>query len=395
MPRYQLPNYEKMVVTNSHWSKTIPSLNGLRAVSVLLVVSAHAGLSELIPGGLGVTIFFFLSGYLITTLLLAEHDQTGEISIRNFYTRRILRLAPPLLITLAIAYVFTYFGLLQGRITLPALLAQLLYFANYYIVFFDPNAQSMPGGTGILWSLAVEEHFYIFFPLLMTVFMRSARRTMAIGVLLVAACLAVLVWRIHLVESPGFFSDRTYLASDTRIDSIIYGCLMALFLNPVRSVRSRTNMSKGEWGVFAAGVGCFFLALLYRSPFFRETFRYSLQGIALFPIFFFAIKYHDTLLFRPLNTPWVNKIGVFSYAIYLIHQVVMMTAENNVPVIRTHTVYIFATTISISILYAALIDKFVDRYFLRLRRRYRSGTETSTAAIVQQKLPLDQPSYFG
>ena len=153
-----------MVVTSPHWPKTIPSLNGLRAVSVLLVVSAHAGLSDLIPGGLGVTIFFFLSGYLITTLMLAENEQTGAISIRNFYARRILRLAPPLLITLAIAYSLTYLGFLQGRITLAALVSQLLYFANYYILFFDPNAQSMPGGTGILWSLAVEEHFYIFFP---------------------------------------------------------------------------------------------------------------------------------------------------------------------------------------------------------------------------------------
>src|ERR1700761_4413230 len=242
MAQYELSGREKIVMTSSQWPKTIPSLNGLRAGSGLLVVSAHAGLSELIPGGLGLPIFFFWSGYLITTLMLAEHDRTGAISIRNFYTRRILRLSPPLLITLAIAYGLTYFGSLQGRITLPALMAQLLYFANYYIIFFDPNAQSMPGGTGILWSLAVEEHFYIFFPILLTVFMRGARRTMTIGVVLIAACLVVLIWRIHLVQSPGFFSDRTYLASDTRIDSIIYGCLMALLFNPVRSVRSRTSM---------------------------------------------------------------------------------------------------------------------------------------------------------
>ena len=380
-----------MVVTSPHWPKTIPSLNGLRAVSVLLVVSAHAGLSELIPGGLGVTIFFFLSGYLITTLMLAENKQTGAISIRNFYARRILRLAPPLLITLAIAYSLTYLGFLQGRITLAALVSQLLYFANYYILFFDPNAQSMPGGTGILWSLAVEEHFYIFFPLLMTVVMRGAWRSLTIGALLITACLAVLIWRIHLVQSPGFFSDRTYLASDTRINSIIYGCLMALFFNPVRSVRWRAKMSIREWVVFSIGVGFFLLALLYRNPFFRETFRYSLQGVALFPIFFFAIKYHDTTLFRPLNTTWAIKIGIFSYAIYLIHQVVMMTVENTVPATRMHPVFIFAATISISIVYAALIDRYIDRYFLQLRRKYRSGTSSSTVPVLRKGLQLHQP----
>jgi peptidoglycan/LPS O-acetylase OafA/YrhL len=389
--RYQFAMREKMVVTSPHWPKTIPSLNGLRAISVLMVVLAHAGLGELIPGGLGVTIFFFLSGYLITTLMLAENERTGAISIRNFYVRRILRLAPSLLITLAIAYSLTYLGFLQGRITLPAFISQLLYFANFYIIFFDPNAQSMPGGTGILWSLAVEEHFYIFFPLLMIAFMRGASRTLTVGALLIAVCVVVLIWRIHLVQSLGFFSDRTYLASDTRIDSIVYGCLMALFFNPVRSVRSRATMSISEWAVFSFGVGLLLLALVYRSPFFRETFRYSLQGVAMFPILFFAIKYHDTPLFRPLNTTWAIRIGVFSYAIYLIHQVVMMTVENSVPASRMHPVYIFAATISISIVYAALIDRYVDRYFLQLRRRFRSGTSSSAAAVIRKSLQVHQP----
>ena len=150
-------------------------------------------------------------------------------------------------------------------------------------------------------------------------------------------------------------------------------------------------MSIREWVVFSIGVGFFLLALVYRSPFFRETFRYSLQGVALFPIFFFAIKYHDTTLFRPLNTTWAIKIGIFSYAIYLIHQVVMMTVENSVPAIRMHPVYIFAATISISIVYAAVIDRYIDRYFLQLRRKYRSGTSGSAVPVIRKGLQLHQP----
>ncbi|MBV9290180.1 MAG: acyltransferase, partial [Hyphomicrobiales bacterium] len=98
-------------------SEVIPSLDGVRAISVLIVVLCHSDLEDLVPGGLGVTIFFFLSGFLITTLMLTEHESTGGINILNFYARRAFRLMPPLLVTLAIAYGMTYAKLLSGGIT--------------------------------------------------------------------------------------------------------------------------------------------------------------------------------------------------------------------------------------------------------------------------------------
>ena len=125
--------------------KVIPSLDGIRAISVLIVVLGHSGFDAFVPGGLGVTIFFFLSGYLITTLLLAEHVRTGRINIFNFYIRRVLRLMPPLLISLVIAYSLTYTKLLSGGITGTGLTAQLLYFANYYGLFFD-RGNTVPDG---------------------------------------------------------------------------------------------------------------------------------------------------------------------------------------------------------------------------------------------------------
>src|SRR6516165_5680332 len=90
--------------------QNIPSLDGIRGISVLIVVLGHSGFDALVPGGLGVTIFFFLSGYLISTLMLAEHDRAGTISISRFYARRMLRLMPSLFISLAIAYGLTYAG---------------------------------------------------------------------------------------------------------------------------------------------------------------------------------------------------------------------------------------------------------------------------------------------
>jgi peptidoglycan/LPS O-acetylase OafA/YrhL len=221
---------------NAQQLQTIPSLNGIRAISVLLVVLAHSGFGTIVPGGLGVTIFFFLSGYLITTLMITESQRVGNIAILSFYARRIFRLAPALLITLTIAYGLTYFGLLPGRITLEGLTAQLLYFANYYTVFLDPSNSNLPAGTGPLWSLAVEEHFYIVFPLLMTSFMSNAWRPRTIAMVFFISCLVILAWRIHLVHSPEYFTDRTYLASDTRIDSIIYGCQSAAGSTSVRKL---------------------------------------------------------------------------------------------------------------------------------------------------------------
>ena len=98
----------------------IPSLDGLRAISILIVLVSHAGYGSVVPGGLGVTIFFFLSGYLITTLLMDERERLGRIHIGKFYLRRVLRLFPPLLVTLAVAYSLVWLGrLVRNDPSLP------------------------------------------------------------------------------------------------------------------------------------------------------------------------------------------------------------------------------------------------------------------------------------
>jgi len=98
----------------THASLYIPSLDGIRACSVMVVFAAHAGLRGLIPGDFGVTVFFFLSGYLITTLLRMEHEQTGAISFRAFYLRRVLRIFPPFYLVLIVATLLTAVGALPA-----------------------------------------------------------------------------------------------------------------------------------------------------------------------------------------------------------------------------------------------------------------------------------------
>src|SRR5215471_18304083 len=302
--------------------KIIPSLDGIRAISVLLVMLGHSGLEGLAPGGLGVTIFFFLSGYLISTLMLAENERTSGIDILRFYARRILRLMPALFISLAIAYGLTYAGWLSGSITTAGMTAQLLYFANYYGLFFDPG-NTVPDGTGILWSLAVEEHFYIFYPLIMILLVGSRLRPRTIGALLGIGCVVILAWRIYLVQLPDFVTNRTYSASDTRIDSIIYGCILGVVMNPMRKLHHADTMSFGQWAILATAAGTLLVTLLYRHTAFRETIRYSLQGLALMPLFYFAVRFSNNQLFRHLNSRLAIALGTYSYAIYLIHYVVI------------------------------------------------------------------------
>jgi peptidoglycan/LPS O-acetylase OafA/YrhL len=365
-------------------SNVIPSLDGIRAISVLIVVVAHAGLGELVPGGLGVTIFFFLSGYLISTLLLAENERTGKIDIGKFYARRVFRLMPPLLITLAIAYSLTYGGLLPGGITARGLASQLLYFANYYGIFFDPG-HTIPDGTGILWSLAVEEHFYIFYPVIMTVLLKSALRPRTIAMVLGIGCLIILAWRIHLVLAPNFEPLRTYYASDARIDSIIYGCIMAVVINPLRKPHLTNTISTGQWAIWAAALGTLLLTLLFRDTTFRETIRYSLQGLALIPLFYFAVRFSGNGLFRVLNSPWIVKLGNYSYSIYLIHLVVINVIAAHAPAVAAKFFMLFPLALLISVAYAAAIDRFVDRYFRQLRLKYRPGpARTMSRPILEQ-----------
>ena len=345
----------------------IPSLDGLRALAVLIVVVSHSGYGETIPGGLGVTIFFFLSGFLITTLILDEQQQRGRVNIRNFYLRRGFRLLPPLFITLLIAYSLVELGLLGGGASWQGLASQVFYFANYFTIFFATNT-SQPAGTGVLWSLAVEEHFYLILPVLMFVAFRFLRARTALIRLFITLCVLALAWRVWLVSQPTFVDIRTYYGTDTRFDSILFGCLLALWRNPARmpSEARRPTMRGRDW-LLCAGAGAVLLAtIVYRDPQFRESFRYSLQGLALMPIFFYAISCSSIGPFRALNSRMLARIGVLSYGIYLIHDVVIEAIGTNLH-LNIPPWFRFGLVLAISIGFAAVIDRYVDPYFRRKR----------------------------
>jgi peptidoglycan/LPS O-acetylase OafA/YrhL len=178
----------------------IPSLDGIRAVAVSLVFFAHGGADSLVPGGLGVTIFFVLSGYLITTLMRIEHARSGGISYRSFYLRRLLRLMPPLSIVVAAAGLLALASVIDGGFTPGGLFSALFYFGNYYVISHDFDG--MPAGLGVVWSLAIEEHYYLLYPPLAALLLRFGRVGLSVTALSMF-CAAVLAWRCWLVAHGG------------------------------------------------------------------------------------------------------------------------------------------------------------------------------------------------
>ena len=200
-----------------------PWLDGIRTLSILLVIIEH-GLRPLMPswnyGGTGVGIFFVLSGYLITGLLLDEINKTGAIDLRRFYIRRVARLMPALLL---LVIVFDVIFLACGMPnSIVASLLSVAYVSNYATV---ANGHYIPS-FGHTWSLAVEEHFYFIWPLVLPWLVRRLPPQKVFHATL-AFCIAVLVWRIVILQL-GAPPRLLYVGSLERSDTLLYGALAAM-----------------------------------------------------------------------------------------------------------------------------------------------------------------------
>lgn len=293
----------------------IPSLDGLRAVAVLIVFFSHIGLNRVAAGGFGVTIFFFLSGFLITTLLRLEAEQTGRVSMRNFYLRRALRILPLMYIVLGAATICTL--AIGAPLSKGVLALQAVHLTNYLTTYEARGGGGFPLGTIVLWSLSVEEHFYLLFPIAFITLRRAVPRLERQAVVLLGVCGALLAWRCILVFV--FHIEPYYMmhATDTRIDSILFGCVLALWNNPALGEARWSPLR--VWSSFAVAVVVLVWTMTSRNPAFRETVRYTIQGIALAPVFIAAVRFPKVFPFRLLNTSAVSFVGVVSYGLYLVH----------------------------------------------------------------------------
>jgi peptidoglycan/LPS O-acetylase OafA/YrhL len=340
-------------------------LDGLRTVSFAVVFAAHAGLYNVVPGGFGVTVFFFLSGFLITTLLRLEFDKTGSVSLRKFYIRRALRILPPFYLILFVASALVVLGVVAGPVEPATVLAQALHYANYRIVLHGYGG--FAPGTAVYWSLAVEEHFYLLFPLLYLTLRKRGMSDAVQALTLGALCVVILCWRCVLVYGLHSAVDRTYIASDTRFDSILFGCALAVFGNPMLDAsRIRDGVWKGV--LLPLSVAGLLASFVIRDNAFRETTRYSLQGLALIPVFVCAMRFPTWGLMKVLNYRPVAFVGVLSYSLYLIHQVVLFVLKPLEP--RLGELLTAAIGLAISLALAWLVHLYVELPFARLRKRF-------------------------
>jgi peptidoglycan/LPS O-acetylase OafA/YrhL len=317
----------------------MPGLDGLRALAVLAVIAYHLDLGWAPGGLLGVGVFFTLSGYLITDLLLGQHETTGRLQLADFWLRRARRLLPALFVMLAVVAAWVT---LLDRDQLPAIrgavAASAAYVGNWWLIaqhssYFAQFAPPMP--LGHLWSLAVEEQFYLIWPWLLLLGLRwargrrRARTRLAVATLALAALSAVLM---ALLYRPGYDPTRIYDGTDTRAFAVLIGAALA-FVWPSRHLGSDVTEA-ARWILDGIGVtGLAIIAvLIWRtseySPFLYRGGMVLLSagtalavGAAASP----ASRLGVLLGIRPLR--WV---GVRSYGIYLWHfPIIVLTTPAN------------------------------------------------------------------
>jgi peptidoglycan/LPS O-acetylase OafA/YrhL len=334
-------------------------------------------LENVIPGGLGVTVFFVLSGYLISTLMRTEYAAKRSLDYRGFYLRRFLRLMPPLVCVVALVGVLAAFAVVDGAFSLNGLFAVLFYYGNYFVIAHDFNG--LPAGVGVVWSLAVEEHYYLLYPPLAVVLLRSGRMG-ASAVALLALCVLVLCWRFWLA-THGASAAHLTMATDTRVDAILAGCVMALWRNPWLDPKPAADTRRDAL-VVAVCAAVLLLTLLYRDELFRGTVRYSLQSAAVAPLIYLAVARAQRWPFRWLNAKPLVYLGTISYTVYLLHHVILLLVAKHWPSLG----WLGATLVGIALTLAVAepIRRFVERPCARLRSHLHRGRAAASTSSPER-----------
>ncbi len=311
----------------------MPGVDGLRALAVGAVVAYHFGAGWLPGGFLGVNVFLVISGYLITSLLLAELRSSGRIDLRRFWLRRARRLLPALFLMIAVvmlAMVIFHHGevaRLHG-----ALLASFGYVANWYFAFADvPYFEEFgrPSALQHLWSLAVEEQFYLFWPPIMAIGMSMfGRRHLLTGVLVGIVGSTILSW---VLWEPLKDPSRIYYGTDTRAVGLLAGVALA-FLWPAHRLRplppGRPRLVLDLVGV--AGLIGLTILMLTLGDLDELLYRGGFLMVAVTTAALLAVVAHpSSILGRAFGLSPLVWLGVRSYGIYLWHWPVLMLSRAN------------------------------------------------------------------
>jgi peptidoglycan/LPS O-acetylase OafA/YrhL len=319
----------------------LPALDGLRGVAIALVVAYHYAVFPF-GGGDGVDLFFVLSGFLITTLLLEELSETGAISLSTFYARRARRLLPALLTMLA---AFSIIAVGKGHNPVWDLERFGFYTGNAVRAF----VLLPPSGLGHLWSLAEEEQFYLVWPLLLLAFARTRR----LLVFTLALTAALIVYRAGLAIS-GASLNRLYFGPDTHADGLTMGAALGI-------IRQRRSLAVPD-GWLPWIVGSFTLAVLLPNL----NTGWHIIGLPLFEIVCVALiaaVVTGSPLTRPLSWPPLVFLGKISYSLYLWHFMLLWAFGWRYELIA----------LPLALLCAWISYRFVEQPFRR--RRVRSASD--------------------
>lgn len=361
-------------------SSYVPGLDGMRAVAVLAVIAFHLGFSWAQGGLLGVGVFFVLSGYLITDLLVAEYHRRGRVALPQFWLRRARRLLPALFVML---FVVTGWVTLFDRAQIPSLRSDLIpgifYYSNWWFIFQHVSyfaAFGPPSPLGHLWSLAIEEQFYLVWPFLLLAGLKWIRdRRVLIGVILAAAGASAAA--MSLLYTPGTDPTRIYDGTDTRAFGLLIGAALAFLLPrghvfaPVTRGARRVLDAVGV--VALVGIFVLFWQTSEYDPF---LYQGGLVLLSVLTALVTAVVVHPgARLGTWLGREPLRWIGERSYGIYLWHYpvIVLTTPLGAAPSLVRATLQVGA-----SIGLAALSWKYVEqpvrhgalgRQWQRLRQR--------------------------
>ncbi len=354
--RAHSPDKLPSVLASALGTKHLPALDGLRAIAALLVVFYHYGF-QWCPGGLGVLAFFVLSGFLITWLLLEEEERFGRISLRLFYIRRGLRIFPAFY-----AFWFLWVGALLffgKRLVVPQAIASFFYVNNYYQgLFGDPNT-----GLSHTWSLGIEEQFYVLWPLTFMLLRRDRLRVR----FLVAAVLAVWLYREFLVFGLHCNQGYIYEAFDTRADHLMIGCLLALVLRNRMLARFWDWACSRPWLAWAT-IGLLALSATIGSITtgrYRDAIGFVLDPVLVAVLIVQCLAAGAKGLGSFLNWGWMRYLGTISYSIYLYQQIVVGAVKKVAPSWLSLPAVLLAVVATASASYWI-----VERPFLRLKKRF-------------------------
>ncbi len=324
-----------MLIPNSKESTYIPTLDGWRALSIGLVLMSHSPVSCTVPvlgallqslsnfGGIGVEVFFGISGLLICSKLLEEESRCGQISVKGFYVRRFFRILPAALFYLLIIAILAAFQV----IPLPTIdwLGSIFFFRNYLMLleYLRHSPLALHWYTGHFWSLSMEEHFYLVLPAILVSFKRM--RLWVLGGL----ALAVALWRsilAHLIHSNYQFTFRT----DTHADALVIPAMIALALYPfMRNKAAKRYIPAWSFPVLI-GMGIFLLIV-------KIPFSLTLRAV-LIPLLILSTALHpDGIPGSILESKPVRWIGWISYSLYLWQQLFFGSQFCRQPTGNCHT----------------------------------------------------------